>query len=129
MDRELDDIFFRVQRGERFVNLCFSDLDLAQMHEVLAGRDVRFLNRLCAHLVDRLEDWGGAAGYDLLVGDLRQQLAVAIQETDYMTTLAIGLGQLLRRSGDRRGWSRAGEETNDASRIDDPGRAPGAAGE
>ena len=40
MDRNLDGIYFRVQRDEKWVNACFSDLTQEEMERVMGNRDV-----------------------------------------------------------------------------------------
>ena len=50
MDRNLDGIYFRVQRDEKWGNACFSDLSQEQMERVMENRDVDWLKSMCIQL-------------------------------------------------------------------------------
>ncbi len=43
MNRDLDGIYFRIKRGEKWDNICFSDLTDEEMDAVLEGRDAEWL--------------------------------------------------------------------------------------
>lgn len=45
--RELDGVFFRIQRNDKWQNICFSDLTEEEMDSVLENRDVAWLRELC----------------------------------------------------------------------------------
>lgn len=47
MNRDLDGIYFRVKRGNRWESVCFSDLSDEEMDEILKGRDVEWLKSVC----------------------------------------------------------------------------------
>lgn len=47
MDRNLDGVYFRVKREDKYDNVCFSDLTEEQMDEVLKGRDEEWLRNMC----------------------------------------------------------------------------------
>lgn len=47
MNRNLDGIYFRVKRGEKWDNVCFSDLTDEEMDAVLEGRDKEWLKSVC----------------------------------------------------------------------------------
>lgn len=47
MNRDLDGIYFRVKRGEKWDNVCFSDLTDEEMDAVLEGRDKEWLKSVC----------------------------------------------------------------------------------
>lgn len=45
--RELDGVFFRVQRNNKWQNICFSDLTEEEMDKILEGRNEEWLRNLC----------------------------------------------------------------------------------
>ena len=47
MNRDLDGIYFRVKRGNRWESVCFSDLTDEEMDEILKDRDVEWLKSVC----------------------------------------------------------------------------------
>ena len=47
MNRDLDGIYFRVKRGQRWESVCFSDLTDEEMDAVLEGRSVEWLKSVC----------------------------------------------------------------------------------
>ena len=47
MNRNLDGMYFRVKRGQRWESVCFSDLTDEEMDEILKGRDVEWLKSVC----------------------------------------------------------------------------------
>ena len=50
MDRRLDGIYFRVQRDDKWGNVCFSDLTQKEMERVMENRDVDWLKSMCIQL-------------------------------------------------------------------------------
>ena len=50
MDRNLDGIYFRVQRDEKWGNACFSDLTQEEMERVMENRDIDWLKSMCIQL-------------------------------------------------------------------------------
>ena len=58
MDRNLDGVFFRVERRGRFENVCFSDLTDAERDLVMTGKDEVWLRDLCRYLGRRLREIG-----------------------------------------------------------------------
>lgn len=50
MDRNLDGVYFRVEREGQWVSLCFSDLTEEQMDAVLDNRSTEWLKSLCVIL-------------------------------------------------------------------------------
>ena len=50
MDRNLDGIYFRVQRNRKWGNACFSDLTQEEMERVMKNRDVDWLKSVCIQL-------------------------------------------------------------------------------
>ncbi len=47
MNRNLDGVYFRVKRNEKWENICFSDLTEDEMKEVMTGRSKEWLKSLC----------------------------------------------------------------------------------
>ena len=47
MNRDLDGIYFRVKRGQRWESVCFSDLSDEEMDKVLEGHSVEWLKSTC----------------------------------------------------------------------------------
>lgn len=58
MNRNLDGIYFRVQRDGKWQNICFSDLTEDEMDEVLTGKQNMYLCELCKRLAKALKDIG-----------------------------------------------------------------------
>lgn len=50
MIRNLDGVYFRVQRDGEWLNLCFSDLTDEEMEVITRERDVEWLRTLAIHL-------------------------------------------------------------------------------
>ena len=50
MDRNLDGIYFRVNRDGKWCNVCFSDLTDKEKIEVMQNKDVTWLKSLCITL-------------------------------------------------------------------------------
>lgn len=47
IDRELDGVYFRIKRDDKYEDICFSDLTEEEMDSVLAERDNEWLTRMC----------------------------------------------------------------------------------
>ena len=47
MDRNLDGVYFRVERDDKWHNVCFSDLSEAEMDKVLSNWNEDQLRRMC----------------------------------------------------------------------------------
>lgn len=58
MNRNLDGCYFRVNRDNKWQDICFSDLSSEERLEVLKGKDVAFLQRLCLILADTIKEIG-----------------------------------------------------------------------
>jgi len=58
MKRNLDGVYFRVKRGEKYDNVCFSDLTESERMEVLQGRSEEWLKELCCHLANTIREIG-----------------------------------------------------------------------
>lgn len=47
MNRNLDGIYFRVERDGKFENICFSDMTEEEAENVLKNADLLFLKNMC----------------------------------------------------------------------------------
>lgn len=56
--RELDGVYFRVKRNNKWQNICFSDMTEDEMREVINGRDKQWLEELCIILGKTLRKMG-----------------------------------------------------------------------
>ena len=64
--RNLDGVYFRVERGDKWLNVCFSDMTREERNCVLEGRNECWLKELCNILADTLRDIGDA--FDIVGG-------------------------------------------------------------
>lgn len=67
MDRELDCVYFRVERDGKFESVSFSDLTEGQMRDVLSGRSKEWLLEMCVILGKRIREIGDQL--DIVFGD------------------------------------------------------------
>ena len=67
MDRELDSVYFRVERDGKFESVSFSDLTEGQMRDVLSGRSKEWLLEMCVILGKRIREIGDQL--DIVCGD------------------------------------------------------------
>lgn len=62
MDRNLDGVYFRIRRGDKYENVCFSDLsiDERELIEKVNGeeRPVSWWKAMAYYLADRLKALG-----------------------------------------------------------------------
>lgn len=58
INRELDNIYFRVKRGKHWESICFSDLTDEEMDKVLEGHSVEWLKSTCKILGRTIRDIG-----------------------------------------------------------------------
>lgn len=58
INRELDNIYFRVKRGKHWESICFSDLTDEEMDKVLEGHSVEWLKKMCKILGRTIRDIG-----------------------------------------------------------------------
>lgn len=56
--RNLDGCYFRVRRGEKYEDLCFSDLTRDEQEEVLKDKSSEFIVGLAYHLAEVLRKIG-----------------------------------------------------------------------
>lgn len=66
MNRNLDGIYFRVKRNEKYENVCFSDLTESEREEICKDRPAEWYKSVAYHLADRLQTIGN---YLNIVGD------------------------------------------------------------
>ena len=55
MNRDLDGVYFRVQRNGKWQSICFSDLTGEEREEICKGRSAEWLKSLVYHLADALK--------------------------------------------------------------------------
>ena len=67
MDRELDSVYFRVERDGKFESVSFSDLTEGQMRDVLRGHSKEWLLEMCVILGKRIREIGDQL--DIVCGD------------------------------------------------------------
>lgn len=56
--RNLDGIYFRIQRDGKWTNVCFSDMIEVEMLEVLEGRNEACLKNMCIILARTIRQIG-----------------------------------------------------------------------
>lgn len=56
--RNLDGVYFRVKRGEKYEPICFSDLTPDERNKILDGRSEEWLKNMCCILADTLREIG-----------------------------------------------------------------------
>jgi len=54
MNRNLDGIYYRVKRGGKYENICFSDMTKAEIDEVITDKSAEYWKSIALHLKDRL---------------------------------------------------------------------------
>lgn len=58
MKRNLDGVYFRVKRGDKYESVCFSDMELYEIDEVCGDRPAEWWKSLALHLKERLNTIG-----------------------------------------------------------------------
>ena len=56
--RNLDGVYFRIQRGNNYENICFSDLTEEEQDKVMENRSEQWLKSLCKILGKNLHSLG-----------------------------------------------------------------------
>lgn len=56
--RNLDGVYFRVQRDDKWDNVCFSDLTDTEKVEVMKNRDTEWLKSMCIILTNTIRKIG-----------------------------------------------------------------------
>ena len=58
IQRNLDGVYFRMKRGDKYMNVCFSDMTEDEQDEVLKGRNEEYLRNFVKILAkDDSQDW------------------------------------------------------------------------
>ena len=57
-ERELDGIYFRVKREDRWRNICFSDMTVEEREIVTSGRSSEWIKSLAYRLADVIREIG-----------------------------------------------------------------------
>ena len=52
--RNLDGIYFRVQRDDKWQDICFSDLTEAEMYDIMDSKPEGWLKKMCVILANTL---------------------------------------------------------------------------
>ncbi len=58
MNRDLDGVYFRIERDGSYHNVCFSDLNEFERDRMLQDRSEEWLKELCCILADALKEIG-----------------------------------------------------------------------
>ena len=58
MNRNLDGVYFRVKRGDKWENICFSDLTIEERDEVCQNRSEEWFKSLAYRLADVVKEIG-----------------------------------------------------------------------
>ena len=56
VERELDGVYFRVNRNGKWRSICFSDLTADEKQSIMCGRDNEWLQRLAIRLAEVLRE-------------------------------------------------------------------------
>ncbi|MCM1276764.1 MAG: hypothetical protein NC299_15630 [Lachnospiraceae bacterium] len=56
--RKLDGMYFRIKRGSRYQDICFSDMTTEERLEVLNNKDVEFMKRMSLILAEKIREIG-----------------------------------------------------------------------
>lgn len=56
--RNLDGIYFRVERDGKWDNVCFSDMTQEEMESVMSNKDVYWLKSMCIQLGKKIRNIG-----------------------------------------------------------------------
>lgn len=60
--RNLDGVYFRVKRDDKWCNVCFSDLTNDEKDEILSSRSDEWLKNMCKILADTIYSIGEQFG-------------------------------------------------------------------
>jgi hypothetical protein len=58
MNRNLDGVYFRIKRDDKWQNICFSDLTEDERNEMMKNRSVEWLQSLCNILANKIKEIG-----------------------------------------------------------------------
>jgi hypothetical protein len=56
MNRNLDDIYFRIERNGKYENVCFSDMTESEQREVLKDKPIRFVTEVALEVNEEGDD-------------------------------------------------------------------------
>ena len=56
--RDLDGVYFRVCRDDKWVTVCFSDMTVPEREQVMLGRSEEWLRNMCKILAATIYDIG-----------------------------------------------------------------------
>lgn len=62
LERNLDGIYFRIKRDDKWMNLCFTDLTEEEREEVLKDKSQDFILQLALAMAKRLREIGDQLG-------------------------------------------------------------------
>lgn len=62
--RNLDGMYFRIKRGTKYQNVCFSDMTTEERLGVLDNKSVEFLKRIALTLAEKIREIGDK--YDIV---------------------------------------------------------------
>jgi len=62
LERNLDGIYFRIKRDDKWMNLCFTDLTEEEREEVLKDKSQDFILQLALAMAKRLREVGDQLG-------------------------------------------------------------------
>lgn len=58
MNRNLDSVYFRVKRGQKYENICFSDLSLDERDKICADRSIEWFKSMLYIMTDKVKEIG-----------------------------------------------------------------------
>ena len=64
INRNLDGIYFRVERDGKWQNLCFSDLTEEEQKEILKDKSPEFVLQIALNMAKRLREIGDQLGLE-----------------------------------------------------------------
>lgn len=67
MKRNLDGVYFRVKRDEKWENICFTDLTQEEREGLIESKSAEWLKSMVLHLANVIESIGEE--FDLVRGD------------------------------------------------------------
>lgn len=56
MNRNLDGVYFRVKREDKYENICFSDLTEQEQNEILKDKSEEWLRNMCKILGQTIKE-------------------------------------------------------------------------
>lgn len=58
IERNLDGVYFRMKRNDKWCNVCFSDMTEEEQDEIMEGRSDEWLKSMCKILAKCVRDIG-----------------------------------------------------------------------